>query len=144
MRKSRIVVDGYVATDKDETDLREDALSFGFDQRAFGRHRLLVAFADRSGRFRGLAYTRRTNPPEAALPACIEHCGLGSEAAIAFCDETLIEGPPPPDLGTRFALACSATAAYGIYLVDWFACNDQVIRGSRFALYPNSEWWEVP
>jgi hypothetical protein len=71
MKKPLIVVNGYVATDRDHPNLREltGAVSFALDQRAFGRRRLLVAFADRAGRFRALAHTRRTDPPEAALPA---------------------------------------------------------------------------
>lgn len=144
MKKSLIVVDGYVATDKDDSNLQEQALSFAFDQRAFGPRRLLVAFADRSGRFRGLAHAPRTDPPEAALPACIEHVGRGAVAAVAFCDETVVEGPPPPDLATRFASACSLAADYGVHLVDWFACDDQVIRSARLALHPEAEWWDVP
>jgi hypothetical protein len=53
-------------------------------------------------------------------------------------------GPPPLDLRTRFALARSAAAAYDIHLVDWFACDDELIRSARFALDPDGEWWDVP
>src|SRR5437899_458509 len=61
------VVDGCVPTSRDNTNTREEALSFALDQRAFGPRRLVVAFSDRNGRFRGLAYAPRTDPPEHAL-----------------------------------------------------------------------------
>jgi hypothetical protein len=144
MKSSLIVVDGYVATDQDETNLQEEAWSFALDQRAFGPRRLLVAFTDRSGRLRSLAHARRTDPPEAALAACIKHLGRGAAAAVAFCDERLIEGPPPPDLAPRFALARATCDSYGIHLVDWFACDDQLFRSSRLALDPEGDWWDVP
>jgi hypothetical protein len=144
MDSSLIVVEGYVATDADDTDLREEAWSFALDQRAFGPRRLLVAFADASGRFRSLAHARRTAPPEAALAPCIEHSGRGATAAVAFCDETVVDGPPPADLALRFALARSIAASYGVHLVDWFACDDHMFRSSRLALDPTGEWWDVP
>ena len=143
MDSSLIVVDGYVATEEDDTDLREEAWSFALDQRAFGPRRLLVTFADGSGRLRSVAHARRTDPPEAGLAPCIEHVGLGATAAIAFCDEPVVEGPPPTDLVERFALARSIAASYGIHLVDWIACGDQMFRSSRLALDPEGEWWDV-
>jgi hypothetical protein len=140
----QIVVDGYQATAKDRMDLRRDALSLALDQRAFGPRRLVVAFSDRKGRLRALAYTRRTDPPEMCLGACVDFAGKGAAAAVAFCDEHVINGPPPPDLGERFALARSITASYGVHLVDWFACDDQLFRSTRRALDPDGEWWDVP
>ncbi len=139
-----IVVDGYRATEKDKTNLRKEAWSFALDQRAFGPRRLVVAFANRRGRFLSLAHTRRIEPPEASLGACIQHSGRGAAAAIAFCDEVVIEGPPPPDLGVRFASARAIARSYQIHLVDWFACDDQLFRSSRFALDPDGDWWDVP
>ena len=144
MFRPLIVVDGVLPTELDDTNLREDGVSLALDQRAFGPRRLLVAFADRDGRFRGLAHTERTDPPEKALGPCIQHIGLGSAAAVAFCDEPVSEGPPPPELGERFASACAIAAGYGIHLVDWVACDDQFFRSSRLALYPDDEWWDVP
>lgn len=138
MRNKPIVVDGYAATDKDTTDLREDTWSLALDQRAFGPRRLVVAFADRCGRLRGLAHAPRTEPAEAALAPCIQHLGRGAAAAVAFCDESVVEGPPPPEIGLRFALARSIASSYGIYLVDWIACDDQLFRSSRFAL--EADW----
>jgi hypothetical protein len=139
-----IIVDGYRPTAKDKTDLRRDFLSFALDQRAFGPRRLVVAFSDRNGRFTGLAYTPRTEPPEMSLGPCVDFVGQGSAAAVAFCDEPVTSGPPPPGLGKRFALARSIAAPYGVHLVDWFACDDQLFQSTRFALDPDCEWWDVP
>jgi hypothetical protein len=144
MNDKLIVVDGYVATEKDKTNLRKDPWSFALDQRAFGPRRLVVAFANRRGRFLSLAHSRRTVPFEAALAACIEHSGQGARAAVAFCDERVKEGPPPPELAARFASARSIAGSYGIHLVDWIACDDQLFRSTRFALEPDSTWWDVP
>jgi hypothetical protein len=144
MDSSLIVVDGYVATDKDTTDLREESWSFALDQRAFGPRRLLVAFADAFGGFQSLAHTPRTDPPELALAPCIEYLGRNAAAAVAFCDEPVVAGPPPPELDLRFALARSIAASNGVHLVDWFACDDQLFRSTRYALDPETDWWDVP
>ena len=98
-------VRGLVPGKRDRTNLRtlSEAMSFCLDQRAFGPRRLLVAFANRNGRFRGLAYTRRPDPPEAALAGCIEYLGRGAKVAIVFCDEPVAWGPPPDDLATGSA-----------------------------------------
>jgi hypothetical protein len=144
MESPPIVVDGWRAGCRDTTNLREEAWSFALDQRAFGPRRLLVAFSDRRGRFRGLAHTARTSPAELALGPCIRHAGRGAAAAVAFCDEPLVLGPPPPDLAARFASARSIAAAHGVHLVDWFACDDDLFRSTRIALDPDSEWWDVP
>ncbi len=63
---------------------------------------------------------------------------------MAFCDEPVVDGPPPPELGARFALARSIATAFGIHLVDWFACDDLRFRSSRLALDPEGDWWAVP
>ena len=143
MKSSHIVVDGYVATDRDDTNLREEAWSFALDQRAYGPRRLVVAFADPVGRFLGLAYARRTQPPEAALGPCIQHVGLGAVAAVAFCDEPVTDEPAPPDLGERFARARAIAASHGVHLVDWIACDDLLFRSTRLTLDPDGEWWDV-
>lgn len=144
MDNNLVVVDGYIATKKDKTDLKIDAWSFALDQRAFGPGRLLVAFADRRGRLLSVAHSPRTEPVEAGLGACIQHIGRGAAAAVAYCDEPVKEGPPPPGLGTRFALARSIADSYGIHLVDWIACDDHRFRSSRLALDPSAEWWDLP
>jgi hypothetical protein len=144
MRQRLIVVDGYRPTAADDTNLREAVWEFALDQRAFGPRRLLVAFADADGSFRGLAYARRPSRPELALEPCIRHVGLGSAAAIAYCDEAVDpDAPPPPDLPIRFAYARQVAAVYGIRLIDWIACDDQTFRSSQLALFPDDEWWSV-
>lgn len=144
MESSLIVVDGCIATKDDDTNLRDDAWSLALDQRAFGPRRLLVAFAEADGRLRSIAHAPRTDPPELALSPCIQHCGIGAAAAIAYCDEPVSFGPPPPDLADRFGHARSVAAALGIHLVDWIACDDHVFRSSRMALHPDEPWWTVP
>lgn len=144
MENGLIVVEGYVATPADETNLRDEFLSFALDQRAWGPRRLVVAFAEADGRFVGLSHTHRTSPPEAALGACIDHGGLGAEAAVAFCDEPVTAGPAPADLAVRFFTARAIAASYGVHLVDWFACDDQLFRSSRLSLGSPDEWWDVP
>ncbi len=63
---------------------------------------------------------------------------------MAYCDEPVVQGPPPPDLLERFALARAITGKYGVHLVDWFACDDDLFRSTRLAIQPGSEWWDVP
>jgi hypothetical protein len=144
MDNELVIVEGYMATGRDRTDLRKDAWSFALDQRAFGPGRLLVAFADRRGRLLSLAHCPRTDPAEAALAPCIQHLGRGARAAVAFCDEPVKAGPPPPEVAVRFALARAIAASHEIHLVDWIACDDQLFRSSRFALQPAGDWWDVP
>ncbi len=144
MGDSFIVVEGYLATPADDSNLRDDVWSFALDQRAFGPRRLVVVFADRSGRVRTIAHARRTDPPEDALDACIQHLGRGAAAAVAFCDEPVDDGPPSPRIAIDFALRRSVAGGYGVHLVDWIACDDQLFRSSRLAAAPAGEWWDVP
>lgn len=144
MDGSLIVVEGLVATDKSDWNVREAALELALDQRAFGPRRLLVAFADRAGRLLSIAHAPRTDPPEQALAPCIAYIGRGAPVAVAYCDEPVAEGPPPPDIGERFSNACAIVAAHGVHLVDWFACDDLMFRSSRIAVHPDGEWWDVP
>jgi len=144
VKNKLIIVDGYRATSKDRTNLRKDTWSLALDQRAFGPRRLVVALSDRRGRFIGLSHTPRTDPPEIALGPCIDHIGGGAVAAVAFCDERIKEGPPPPELVIRFGHARSIAEAHGVHLVDWITCDDQLFRSTRLALDPNGTWWDVP
>jgi hypothetical protein len=103
-----------------------------------------VAFADPVGRFRGLAYTRRTDPPELAFEACLVYMGAGAAAAVAFCDEPVTDGPAPREFTERFERARTLSAGYGVHLVDWIACDDQSFRATRLdAMRPDDEWWDV-
>ena len=106
-----VLVEAVVPTRRDHTNFRDEVWNFALDQRVFGPRKLLVAFANRKGRFRGLAHTVRTIPPEAALRACLEHLGRGAAAAVAFCDEPVVDGPPSHDLAERFARASEACAS---------------------------------
>ena len=138
-----IVVDGYVPTAADDTNLRDEVWDFALDQRCFGPRLLLVAFADADGTFRGLSFTKRLLVPEDALDACIQHLGVGSAAAVAYCDEPVLEGPPPDDTAERFAHARAVARWHGIHLVDWIACDDDRFRSFRLALEPGGEYWDV-
>ena len=149
MTDTLVVVEGVVATDRDDTDLSRlhEAVGFALDQRCFGPRRLLVAFAERDGRLRGIAHTGRTDPIDVALRGCLEHMGRGALAAVAFNDEPVVMGPPPDDLADRFWVWRSMCAARGVHLVDWIACDDHTFRLTRFALEPaieDGEWWDVP
>ncbi|MGH9125775.1 MAG: hypothetical protein ACRDZ8_13765 [Acidimicrobiales bacterium] len=144
MNNEFTVVEGVMPTAKDRTNLRKDCWSIAFDQRAFGPRRLVVAFADRRCRLLGMAHTPRTDPPEKALPLCIEYLGRGAALAVAFCDEPVQQGPPPPEVTIRFAKARSIAESYGIFLVDWIACDDQLLRSSRAIVDPDGDWWRLP
>jgi len=138
-----IVVEGLVPTRRDETNLRDEVWSFALDQRAFGPRKLWVAFANREGRFRGLAYADRTDPPELGLAACIRHLGRGADAAVAFCDEPVAAEAPPADLEERFDRARATARTGRVHLVDWIACDDHTFRSFRLAMDPDGEWWDV-
>ncbi len=144
MQDTELIVEGLVATGRDPIDLRTESIALAFDQRCFGPRKLIVAFAGTDGHLISVASTRRTEPPEAALGPCIEHVGRFAAAAVAFCDEEVIDGPPPPGFVDRFFRARAITAGYGIHLVDWFACDALAIRSSRWALDAEDEpWWDV-
>ena len=146
MHDALVVVEGLVATDLDDTDLSDFnvAMSFALDQRAFGPRRLVVAFADAHGRFRGIAYAKRTEPFDLALRACLQHLGDGAAAAVVFNDEPVAWGELPADQAERFALASLLCRVRGIHLVDWVCCDDQLVRSTKLALGPADEWWDVP
>ncbi len=146
MHEALVVVDGLVATDLDDTDLSDfnEAMAFALDQRAFGPRRLVVAFADVGGRFRGIAYAKRTDPFDLALRACLHHLGDGAAAAVVLNDEPVVWGELPPEQAERFELASLLCRVRGIHLVDWICCDDQLFRSTKLALRPDDEWWEVP
>jgi hypothetical protein len=142
-----VVVDGLVHRGHgQELNIREDWWSVALDQRVFGPRRLLVAFAERDGNVISLAHTERLDPPEDGLDPCIRHLGLGAVAAVAFCDEPVPSAPPPDDLAERFAHARAVAADWGVHLVDWIACDDELYRSTRMALglEDMDDWWDVP
>jgi hypothetical protein len=144
---SILIVDGFVPVCESNLDnLRERVWDFAMDQRAFGPRKLLVAFADPDGRFRGLAYTDRTDTPLLALAACLDYLGPGAAAAVALCDEP-VPATPSQDLLERFAAARDITSVYHIHLVDWIACDDDQFWATRLKTLTPSEqpdWWDVP
>jgi hypothetical protein len=153
MQDTQIVVEEFAATDDCPLNLREEPWSFALDQRAFGPRRLIVAFADRSGRLVRMACTDRTDPPELALGRCLDFSAQGAAAAVAYCDEALAWGPQPDEVVDRFELARSIAASYGVHLIDWIACDDQLFRSSRIAAKAlgnggsatdPDEWWDLP
>jgi hypothetical protein len=144
MNDSEIVVGGYRTTEQSDLNMRDDPLSLALDQRFEGPRRLVVAVSDRAGRLLGIGHTERTDPPELGLAPCIMHVGHDADVAIAYCDERVVDGPPPPDLAERFARARAAAGSVGVHLVDWFACDDLLVRSTRVALDPDGEWWDVP
>lgn len=143
-----IVVEGYVPTAESDLDnLREQVLSFALDQRAFGPRKLLTAFADADGRFRGLVYAERTDPPLIALRASLDYLGIDAVAAVVFCDEPVTDQPVTPAFLQRFEEARAAAAEYGVHLVDWFGCDDELFWAARLRTYRVEEqpdWWDVP
>lgn len=145
MDTSLITVEALRYTGK-EIDLRTDeSWSFALDQRAFGPRRLLVVTADRHGRVFGLSHCERTDPPEFALECCLDCLDDGAAAAVAYSDEPVASGPPPPDLADRFLTARGVARRYGVHLVDWIVCDDTLLRSMRFAVgNDDDEWWDVP
>jgi hypothetical protein len=127
-------------------NLRDGVWSFALDQRAFGPRKLWVAFADEDGTFRGLAYTDRTDPPDAAFDACLQYLGAGAAAAIAFCDQPVPDGPPSADYVDLFRRARRIARSYGIRLVDWIACDDDKFLSHRAPIAApgelGNEWWD--
>ena len=147
-----IAVDGIEPVAASKLDnLREQAWSYVLDQRAFGPRKLWIACANAGGRFRGLAYTDRTDPPLLAVEACLayldEHFHRDAIAAVAFCDEPVGDGESPPECLERFAAARELAESFGFHLVDWFACDDDLFRSARGsvpAVGDQPGWWDVP
>lgn len=144
MRDQLLRVDGFGATDQNTMNLRTDAWSIALDQRQFGPRRLIVAFANDDGSMRYVAHAPRTEPPEDALDACIRAFGLGSDVAIAYSDEMIAFGPPPDDLADRYGRARAVAEQYGVRLVDWISCDDELFRSTQMALFPGDPWWDEP
>jgi hypothetical protein len=138
---SFLVVDTYVPAADDTFNLRLDAWSLALDQRAFGPRKLLVAFADADGSFRGLAFTDRTEPIEDALAACISYLGRGAAAAIAFNDEPVDKDKPPGTYFHFFTRMRQLADRRGLRLIDWFACDDDLFRSMSPMAAGSEEWW---
>lgn len=140
-----VIVNGVVPAQGKTCDalsnIRDDMLSFAMDQRVFGPRKLLVAFGDADGAFRGLAYTARRDPIDDALTACLDFLGHGAKTAIAFLDEPAAAGQPEPQFLERFIRMRSIAAEYHMVLVDWIACDDELLRCTRAGHCEPDQWW---
>lgn len=148
MPAALIVVDGFVPSPLTVPDnLREQVWNYALDQRAFGPRKLWVAFTERNGRFRGLAYTDRTDPWRAGFEACLDYLGNAGAAAVVFHDEPVVDGPPTAESVDRFEQARAIAGTRDVHLVDWFACDDDRFRAARLGTMVMAEqpdWWDVP
>ena len=148
MSDTLILVDGVVPVAKTELDdVRAKVWSYALDQRAFGPRKLLVAFTEANGQLRVLAHANRTSRPLSSFEACLDYLGSGAAAAVAFCDERVAAGPPPPEFLARFDEARALARSYGVHLVDWFACDDEQFRAARLTtllVQEQPDWWDVP
>lgn len=145
---SLVVVDGYVATNPygpDRMDLRDKVWAYALDQRAFGPRQLLVAFADAEGTVLGFAWTPRAEPIDPSFTACLLHLGAGADAAVAYLDEPVHEGPAAPSFLDRFVRLRALAAEHAISLIDWISCDDDEFRSVRLsgAVMPDDDWWSV-
>lgn len=144
--RNLIVVNGYAPVDQAaaaEFNLRDEMLSMALDQRAFGPGKLLVAFGDSDGTFRGLAYTDRRDPIDSAFDACLDYLGSGAATAVAFNDEPVVVGEPAPWLAERFIRMQTIAALHGVTLIDWVSCDDEYLRPTRLGQCPQEDWWSV-
>jgi hypothetical protein len=137
----------------DHDPLPNQILGIALDQRAFGPRQLMVAFAAYDGRFLALLWSRRTDPVDLALEACLLHfdtIGRGGEAqaaAVVLCDEPVVDGPTPAGFLARFEGAKRVAREHGVHLVDWIGCDDDRFRCARlrsFAPATDPDWWDVP
>jgi hypothetical protein len=114
MQDQTIVVERF-RCDDNSMDLNSSrAMEMALDQRAFGRHQLLVVTADRAGRALGLAHCPMFEPPEGALLCCLD--ALDSDAtaaAVAYSDEPVEGGPVSNELAYRFVSARVTAAEQG-------------------------------
>lgn len=138
--RDRGAVTSLVPTRRNTMNLRVAPWRYTLVQREFGPRRLIVMFAAHDGRLRGLVHTERTDPPEVALTRCLERFRRRAAAAVAYCDEPVSTGPPPDGLSERFERASELCAAHGLHLVDWYACDDILIRSLRNSVAPGGEW----
>ena len=149
-----VSVDGFVPNPEfDHDPLPQQILGIALDQRAFGPRKLMVAFAAHDGRFLALLYAQRTFPITDALEGCLLHfdsLGRGGEArvaAVVLCDQPVEDGAPSPEFTATFELAQGLARKYGVHLVDWIACDDDLFRCARMRTFgPKTEagWWDVP
>jgi hypothetical protein len=145
MKDQTLVIEGFRCEHLNLDFTCSRALELAVDQRVFGRYQLLVATADRAGRFLGLAHCGMPEPPEAGLPACLDLLRSDATAAVvAYSDDAVQDGPVSPELALRFFRARAAAADQGVHLLDWIICDGRMIRSLKFGLIEGATWWDVP
>jgi hypothetical protein len=145
MKDQTLVIEGFRCEHLNLDFTCSRALALAVDQRVFGRHQLLVATAERAGRFIGLAHCGMPDPPEAGLLACLDLLRSdGTAAAVAYSDEPVKDGPVSSELALRFFSARAAAADQGVHLLDWMICDGKMIRSLKFGLIAGATWWDVP
>ena len=145
MNAQTIIVERYRYSG-DDVDLSSiaDAWSFALDQRAFGRGRLLVAHAERSGRLLDLAHCLMPDPPEAALVPCLDLLGAErASAVVIYTDERVRDESVGPDRALRFFRARALASDLGVHLIDWIVCDRTRFLSLKFALIDGATWWDV-
>ena len=120
-----------------------DLFGLALDQRAFGPRRLVVVTARPDGAAVGLAHCEQTELPELALRCCLAALEDWGAVAVAYSDEPVFADPP---IGLRDRLDSARDAArdFGVHLVDWFMCDDSVMRSIRITLEECNHRWDLP
>jgi hypothetical protein len=146
--EQRIVVERVIPTCRQDTLPGKLMWELALDQRAFGPRRVLVACADRDGTLLELAHSERTDPPELAFGLCLRTADPATVAAVAYCDEPVDVDASEAELDAtidRYLEARRFAADHlGVHLVDWIACDDQVMRSFRLLYEPDADLWAIP
>ena len=132
-----IVVDSALVAPPDGVPVDEAMWAIAADQRRDGPGRLIVGGVDASGNLVALAGARRTDPIELGLLGLMHHLGTrvdGLAGVVAWCDEPVEHGPPSLQVEARFLVASALAQTKGLHLVDWIACDDELVRSARIAL----------
>jgi hypothetical protein len=145
MQHQTIEVAGFRCEDNSLDLSASGAMELALDQRAFGRHQLVVATADRTGRALGIAHCRMPVSPEGGLLCCLDTLRSdATAAAIAYSDEPVEGGPVSNELAYRLISARATAADQGVHLVDWIISDGRMIRSLKFGLIEGATWWDLP
>ena len=141
----RLVLSSDECTE-DELDLKGRLRwELALDQRVFGPRRMLVAGADAGGRLRELVHTPRTDVPELDFALCLRTLGDDVSVVVAYSDEPVDRDAPESELdhiAERFIDARTlAHEHFGMCLVDWIACDDQIFRSAQLLAEPDRLPW---
>jgi hypothetical protein len=143
----RILVERVIPNGRQDTLRGKLMWELALDQRVFGPRRVLVACADRDGTLIELTHTERTEPPGLAFGLCLRTADRAAAAAVAYCDEPVDTDASAAELETmadRYLDARRFAADhFGIHLVDWIACDDQMMRSFRLLHEPDADLWAM-